>query len=179
MPTNLFLERTFDTPLSVADVQVLARDSFWCYELYKVDWCGSFLAADGHTMICWFSAPDAESARQALRRSGADLRQFWVGTVHEAREPAIPNVLVERSFDQPVLLEQIESIEDAGAWCLQAHHVKSARTFFSADRKRMLCLYEAPDAESVRHAQREAAMPVEAVWAFNRIGPDTMPSLPD
>jgi len=88
MPTNLFLERTFDTPLSVADVHAHARESFWCYELYKVDWCGSFLSTDGRTMICSFVAPDAESARQALRHSGTDTRRLWAGTVHEAREPA-------------------------------------------------------------------------------------------
>jgi hypothetical protein len=52
--------------------------------------------------------------------------------------------------------------------------VKFARTFFSADRRRMVCLYQAPDAESVRLAQREAAMPLDAVWAFERLGPDTM-----
>lgn len=178
MPTNLFLERTFDTPLSCADVHARARGSLWCYELYKVDWHGSFLAADGRTMICWFAAPDAESARQALRRAGADTKVFWAGTVHEARAPATPNVLVERSFDAPVMLEQIQSIENAGAWCLQTHRVKFARTFFSAKRKRMLCLYEAPDAESVRLAQREASMPFDAVWAFNMISPATMPSSP-
>jgi hypothetical protein len=59
---------------------------------------------------------------------------------------------------------------------LQAHQVKYARTFFSSDHRRMLCLYEAPDAESVRLAQRESAMPVDAVWAFDRITPDTMAS---
>jgi Protein of unknown function (DUF4242) len=178
MTTNLFLERTFNPPLTVADVHARVRDSGWCYEMYKVDWRSSFLSADGRAMICWFAAPDAESARLALRRSGADTQRLWAGTVHEAPESVAPNVLVERTFDNPVMLEQIQSIAQGAAWCMKAHHVRIARTFFSVDRKRMLCFYEAPDAESVRLAQREAAMPVDMVWAFDRIGPDTIPSGP-
>jgi hypothetical protein len=178
MTTNLFLERTFNPPLTVADVHARVRDSGWCYEMYKVDWRSSFLSADGRVMICWFAAPDAESARVALRRSGADTHGLWAGTVHEARESVVPNVLVERTFDEPVMLEQIQSVARSAALCLEAHHVRFARTFFSVDRKRMLCFYEAPDAESVRLAQREAAMPVDTVWTFDRIGPDTNPSGP-
>lgn len=178
MTTNLFFERTFNPPLTVADVHTRVRDSGWCYEMYKVDWRSSFLSADGRVMICWFTAPDTESVRAALRRSGADPQRLWAGTVHEAPESVVPNVLVERTFNEPVTLEQIQSIARGAAWCMETHHVRIARTFFSVDRKRMLCFYEAPDAESVRLAQREAAMPADTVWAFDRIGPDTMPQGP-
>ena len=34
-----------------------------------------------------------------------------------------------------------------------------------------MCLYSAPDAESVREAQREARMPVEGVWACQHYTP--------
>jgi hypothetical protein len=141
-----------------------------CFGLYKVGWNGSFLAAGGGRMVCWFAAPDTESARLALRTIGADARVIWPGTVHDGPQPATPNVLVERRFAAPVTLGEIHAIEEAGAGCLETHRVKHAKTFFSRDRQRMLCLYEAPDAESVRVAQREAGMPVEQVWAFRRIG---------
>jgi hypothetical protein len=172
MTTHAFLERVFDEPLTVADVYGIAERGAWCFELHRVGWRGSFLAADGRTMVCWFAGPDVESARLALRESGAEIQRLWPGTVHEAPEPATPNVVVERSFDAPVRLEDIQAIEEAGAWCLRAHNVTFARTFFSVDRRRMLCLYEAPDAEAVRVAQREASMPVDAVWAFSRVGPE-------
>lgn len=175
MPTHMLLERNFDPPLSSADVPVRARDSAWCREMYHVEWQASYLAAGGRRMVCWFTAVDAESVRAALRQSHTDTEVLWAGTLHEAREPAIPNVLVERSFIEPVMLEQIQSIEDAAGGCLKAHQVTFVRTFFSVDGRRMLCLYKAPDAESVRLAQREAAMPMTAVWAFERIGPDTLP----
>jgi hypothetical protein len=36
---------------------------------------------------------------------------------------------------------------------------------------RMLCLYEAPDAESVRLANREASLPFDRVWASQIVLP--------
>jgi hypothetical protein len=171
MTTHALLERTFDRPLVADDVFKLARESGWCFDIHKVDWHGSYLALDGRTMVCWFSAADLESARLALRKSGADLRRFWAGTVHYADQPVSPNVLVERSFAAPVEFADVAAIENAAAWCLDEHRVKFAHTFFSLDRKRMLCFYDAPDAESVRIAQRKAAMPHDTVWAFSRVGP--------
>ena len=39
------------------------------------------------------------------------------------------------------------------------------RTYFSTDRRKMLCLYGARDAEHVRMVQAQAGMPPERVWA--------------
>jgi hypothetical protein len=172
--TELFLERTFDPGLSVDDVCAMAVKNGWCYTMYGVEWRGSFLAAGGGRMVCWFKAPDAESARQALRRAGADMTRLWIGTAHEGPKPVAPNVLVERSFGEPTSLDAIQAIEDAGVSCLETHRVEFAQTFFSADRTRMLCLYRAPDAEAVRVAQREAGMPLETAWSFDRIGLETL-----
>ncbi|KPJ80351.1 MAG: hypothetical protein AMJ58_08895 [Gammaproteobacteria bacterium SG8_30] len=69
-------------------------------------------------------------------------------------------------------MADIQAIEDAGAGCLENHRVRFVRTYFSADRRRMMCLYRAPDAESVRIAQREAGMPVERVWSFRQFRPE-------
>ncbi len=77
----------------------------------------------------------------------------------------MPLVLVERSFDGPVAFEDIQALEDRGAWCLDAHGVAFVRTWFSTDRTRMLCLYDAPDAEAVRAAQATIGMPFDRVWA--------------
>ena len=82
-------------------------------------------------------------------------------------------MLVQRSFAEPVELAAIQAIEDAGTWCLEMRHVEFVRTYFSRDRTRMVCLYRAPDAESVRAAQRQAKVPFDQVWAFERVGPPT------
>ena len=53
--------------------------------------------------------------------------------------------------------------------------MQGARSDFSTDGRRSLCLYRAPDAEAVRLAQHEAGLPFDVVWPFERAGPDTMP----
>ena len=174
--TDCFLERNFDPPIDTGKVLAMALDCFGCFSIHRVDWRTSFLSADGVRMICWFRAPDLESSRIAMRQSNVDCRNLWRGSVHDkpgldGEEGAAANVLVERSFSEPVTLAQIQAIEDAGIHCLETRDVHFARTFFSADQKRMICLYRGPDAESVREAQRQAGVPFDAAWAFRAISP--------
>jgi len=173
--TEMFLERQFEPPMTPADVLEMARDATGCFGLHQVEWLGSLLSHDGRRMVCRFRAADMESARIALRQTNADLEVFWHGSVHSAPgldegDIASANILVERQFEDSVTLRQIQDIEDAGIWCLETRDVRFIRTYFSADQKRMICLYEAPDAESVRQAQRQAGVPFDDVWAFRFIG---------
>ena len=172
---ELFLERTFDPPITPADVLDMARTGLNCFETHRVAWRVSLLAAGGRKMICRFHAPEAESLRLALRATGAADGRLWPGTVHDGpglseADQASANVLIERSFGTPVTPEEIQAAEEKG-WCAQAHRVTFMRTYVSIDRKRMICLYRAPDAESVRLAQRYMKMPVDALWAFTPILP--------
>jgi hypothetical protein len=84
-------------------------------------------------------------------------------------------VVVERSFAEPVAFEDVEALACRGAWCLEAHAVSYLRTWFSRDRRRMVCFYEAPDAESVRHAQRRMGMPYEMAWPATLHEPPVAP----
>lgn len=173
---EIFLEREFDPAITAADVWEMASQIGHCFELYRVSWMGSMLAIGGGRMICHFRSPDSESVRTALRQSQSQMGPVWSGVMHEApdlqgSDPGFSNVVVTRSWSEPVKLADIQAIEDAGAWCLEAHEVQFVRTFFSMDRKRMDCLYRAPDAESVRLAQLKAGMPVERVWSFEALLP--------
>ena len=80
-------------------------------------------------------------------------------------------VVVERWFGKSVPLDEIEAIYDRGAACLEMYGVHLLRSFISNDRSRMICLYEAQDADSVRQAQRKAGLPFEAVWVATIIEP--------
>ncbi|MFY0990642.1 nickel-binding protein [Halomonas sp. C05BenzN] len=173
---DVMLERYLADPVEPELVMALTTGAQACFDRHRVTWQGSLLAKDGHRLVCHFRAPDAEAARTGLRRAGADIRSLWTGTVHdapglEAADPLRANVLVERSFTQPVALEAIQRLEDAGSACLQNHRVRFVRTFFSQDGRRMICLYHAPDAESVRLAQRQAGMPLERAWSCQPILP--------
>ena len=176
---NVILERSWDPPLTEADMQTMATMPQDCFELHRVAWRGSMLSADGRDLVCHFAAPDAESARIALQQVGADVARLWPGTMHDAPGVSgddIPpgNVAVTRRFDAPVEFAGIQALEEAAAACLELHRVRFLRSFFSSDRRHMICVYRAPDAESVRLAQREAQMPVEKVWSFRRYGPELL-----
>ena len=79
--------------------------------------------------------------------------------------------MIARAFEAPVTFDDIQAAEDRGANCLSLHRVRFLRSYFSRDGRRMICLYEAPDAESARTANRQAGLPFEAVWAANVVLP--------
>jgi hypothetical protein len=79
-------------------------------------------------------------------------------------------VLVERSYASPVAFEDVQAIEDRNAWCLEAHSVTFLKSYFARDRQRMVFLYEAPDAETVRRLQEQAGLAFDRVWAARVVG---------
>ena len=172
---EIFLERSYETPVSASDVLAMAKKAGGCYDLHRIEWQGSLLAAGGRKLLCRFRAPDAESVRIAMRDMRATFGRLWTGSVHDApgfteADHGKANVVIERTFDPPVTEADIQKAEKEG-WCAQAHRVTFMRTYVSDDRRRMICLYQAPDAESVRLAQRLMTMPVDAIWAFTAIRP--------
>jgi hypothetical protein len=169
--SHIFLERAFAQPISRADFDHMVHTSADCLPIYKVDWHQSLLADDGQCLLCHFEAPDTEAVRMATRLSPALSQTAWPGSHHDASTKVYANVVVERRFDDPADLEALQQQEDEHQWCLDTYQVTFVATFFSNDKKRMLCLYRAPDAESVRNAQRQAGMPVDKVWACQHFAP--------
>ena len=177
--TEMFLERRFDEPMSSELLIERAIDAAGCFGLHRVDWIRSHLSTDGRKAVCCFQAPDMESARIAMHQSNIDAQVFWRGSTHDRpgldeQTFATANVVVERQFERDMPLQDIQDIEDANIHCLEARNVTFLRTYYSADQQRMLCLYRAPDAESVRQAQREARVPFTDSWAFSMLTPDNI-----
>ncbi|MBZ2168833.1 DUF4242 domain-containing protein [Marinobacter sp. F4216] len=168
---DVIVERFYETPLSDEDVMQLARELDGCLSLYGIEWQQSFLGSNSKDMICHFRAPDLESLRRALRQSGSNFLTSWSSSMHPAGIEEAPTVMVSRRFDEPVKIEDLQAREDAHGGCLKAHNVRFVHSYFSQDKTRMLCLYAAPDAEAVRHAQYQAGMPVESIWAFKHFHP--------
>jgi len=175
--SHILVERAFPEPRTLEDmIDKAPAPGHGCFGLYMVIFRVSFLATDGSRAVCCFEAPDADSVRTPLRSMGVDVSMLWSGNTHDA--PALDqatiasaNVLVERSFAQPVPFESIAALAKANASCLELHGAEFMRSYFARDGKRMLCLYRAPDAESVRSAQRAAQMPFDRVWAFDPVWP--------
>jgi hypothetical protein len=81
-------------------------------------------------------------------------------------------VIVERTLPKPVTLAQLQKNGADGRPCWDAHHVRYLRSLVSLDGLRVLCEYEAPDAESVRQANKKLGLPFDRVWAAQSIEPE-------
>jgi Protein of unknown function (DUF4242) len=73
-------------------------------------------------------------------------------------------IVVERSFSTPQSDADMKVVADRERPCLAIYDVTWKRSVVSADRLRMVCEYEAADAETVRKIQREAAAEFDRVW---------------
>jgi hypothetical protein len=171
--TEVLVEHHWESPLTDADMDAMIGGTADCFGMHRVDRNRSLLSADGHEVFCHFTAPDTESVRIALRQACTPRGHVWSGTVHDApgltdEGLAQANVLVSRRFDATVAFEEIQALDDVGTNCFLTHRARRMRTYVSTNRLRMVCLYHAPDAESVRIATREARLPVERVWAFRQ-----------
>jgi Protein of unknown function (DUF4242) len=79
-------------------------------------------------------------------------------------------VVVERRFATPISDADLTAFAERQQDCLESHRVTYRRSLLSLDRRRMICEYDAPDTESVRRVQHEAAGPFESVWAADALG---------
>lgn len=73
-------------------------------------------------------------------------------------------IVVERSFDSPQSDADMTIVADRERPCLAAYEVTWKRSVISTDRKRIICEYEAADAETMRRIQREAGAQFDRVW---------------
>ena len=146
---SIIFARQFKHPVDTAAIDAGMAANGWCLNLHRVQHRWSYLAQTGTRMICLFHAPDAEAVRTALRE--VPPRPDYVHTVSlhapEGGDTSAPLaagaqalVVVERSFETPVSFEELQAKEDKGQWCLDTHQVRFARSYFSRDRQRMVCI---------------------------------------
>ena len=174
--TEVLVDRRIDQPHTDAEIQQLLDDSADCRDIYRLDRHRSLLSADRRQLICHLSSPDLESVRRALKTQGPLTADVWSCTLRDApgltnEELAQANVWASWRFEIPVAIEELESIDPSGSVCLRTHRVRLLRAFISTDRRRVSCLCQAADAESVRLALRESKWPVDRVWAFRQFLP--------
>jgi hypothetical protein len=82
----------------------------------------------------------------------------------------MPHIMVERAFDPPLTEEDLRSVEQRMAPCLELYGVRWVRSYWSSDHRRMICEYEAADAASVRKVQREAGASFDRIWSAEILG---------
>ena len=84
------------------------------------------------------------------------------------------NIVLEQSFSEPVTPDFLNAEAKKLDKCLEVYGAAWVRSYLSADRKRMICEFEAADAEQVRQSARSAGVPFDACWVaelFSRDAP--------
>lgn len=84
----------------------------------------------------------------------------------------MPHVIVESLFDQMFTEEDHEMRGAQLHPCLAQNGVRWIHSFVSKDRRRMICHFEAADAESVRMAHRTANVRFSRVWPAEMVTQD-------
>ncbi len=174
--TEVLVERYAEQPLTDWELATMSENGSGCLDLHRVKWNRTLLSADARELVCHFTAADLESVRMVLKAQSSLRAEVRACTLRDAPgltndELAQANVFASWRFNGPVALEELESIDASAAVCLRNHRVRFLRTFIASDRQRAICLCLAADAESVRLALRDAARPVERVWAFRQFHP--------
>jgi hypothetical protein len=75
------------------------------------------------------------------------------------------NLIVEQTFEVPLTDEEHNRAAARLDPCLEAHGAKWMRSYLSLDRRRMVCEFEAADAEAVRASYRSAECAFDRVWS--------------
>lgn len=174
--SDVFYLRPIDPPIGPADVDRMAQHAGSCFNLHRVDWVQSYLAADGGRMLCWYRAPDAESVRIALRQLGSDMNAVWAGTVGRDGAAAADYsldecVVVEISLDEPPKSKRLNELRDAISDALRNAGLGLAQSFTSTNGTRLVCIVRAKNDASVKSAIIEAGLAPSSVWRCAALTP--------
>ena len=187
--TRVLVERSFATPVAFAAIQALEDAGAWCLQMHRVTFLKTLFSTDRRRMICLYAAPDAESVRRAQEQARLPFDSAWPCRQIDpfAESPRSPvaaessvHVAVERVFPSPLSAADVVAAARAGVWCLDQHRTDYLESHLSLDGRRLVCLFRAPDAESVRHANLQLGLPNERIWpaTLHVAPPPAMPPAP-
>ena len=76
----------------------------------------------------------------------------------------LEHLIVEQSFPEPLSDEEHGQLGRRLDQCLAQHGARWLRSYLSSDHRRMVCEFEAPDAEAVRTSYRSAGIAFDRAW---------------
>lgn len=74
-------------------------------------------------------------------------------------------IVVETTAEQPLTDELLQDDHERVMPCFEARNVTWRYSLLSTDRHRMICTFDAPDAESVRESYRKAGLQSRPIWS--------------
>jgi hypothetical protein len=81
-------------------------------------------------------------------------------------------VIVQRTYEVPMSEDDVRAAAREGG-CSDLHRVFLRKSYLSPDGLTMICVYEAPDAETVRALQRSGGLPYDRIWTCSVHGAET------
>ena len=79
-------------------------------------------------------------------------------------EAQVAHLIVEQTFEAPLSDQDHGRLGQRLDKCLEAYGARWMRSYLSTDRRRMVCEFEAADAEAVRTSYRSAGVTFDRVW---------------
>jgi hypothetical protein len=73
-------------------------------------------------------------------------------------------IIVERELPTSVDASQVQAMAGKADWCFTAYRVTRLRSYLSADGKTLVCVFRAPDIESVKQASRKMGVPHKRIY---------------
>ena len=73
-------------------------------------------------------------------------------------------LVLEQTFEKAMTEQDLTDAAKRFDKCLEAHGARWMRSYLSKDRRRMICEFEAGDAEQVRNSARSAGIPFDRCW---------------
>jgi hypothetical protein len=77
-------------------------------------------------------------------------------------------IVVEYAFDDPLEDDARAILDRKLSPCLEVREVRVRTSYLSSDRRRRIAIFDAVDAETVRHAHGSAGVAVAKVWAADQ-----------
>lgn len=87
-------------------------------------------------------------------------------------------VVAEQDLDPPISAEDWRTLRRESGWCRDLYGVRHLDSYLSGDGRRLLCVWDAPDAEAVRQFYRTMALPTRVVWTAEAHGPQVPLAVP-
>jgi Nickel responsive protein SCO4226-like len=162
----VMVERTFPEPVELPDIQAIEDRGASCLEAHGVRFLKTYFSRDRRRMMCLYEAPDAESVRLAQTKAGVPFDKAWTGRLVRHPGPDVDGeaIVVERTLPEPMDEPALRQAVSRSAWCLEQWGCRLVSSFLSNDGWRLVCVFAAADAESVRQSQKQAKLPFDVAW---------------
>ena len=170
---DFYIERTFAT-LTAADERVLSRRLESCARAYPVRWHKCLVDGARTRIVCHLEAESLPAARAAALCLGVTRDGVWLSAVPWAAAPAttdvrLGDVMAEWLLNAPTDALNFARAQNVCDWCLDTLRVRPESVASTADGRRVVTFFCAPDAESVRNAYRYATVPFDRITALRHL----------